>query len=145
MAGYAEIFVVARDAVKSRALCKSIADALSDVVPSRVQLHGCDFSRLPLMAPHLVVNCTPLGLKNEEVPSDIAALIKRIGPHGLFMDTVYSRGKSTKLCQVAAEAGIASGDGKSMLVEQALLAFEYWTGRKPPSELLWTAIDNATQ
>jgi shikimate dehydrogenase len=56
-------------------------------------------------------------------------------------DLVYNP-RQTKLVADARAAGLPATTGLGMLVEQAALAFEIWTGHIPPREILWDAVDN---
>jgi shikimate dehydrogenase len=38
--------------------------------------------------------------------------------------------------------GLSATTGLGMLIEQAALAFEIWTGHTPPHDILRTAADN---
>jgi shikimate dehydrogenase len=95
-------------------------------------------------APALIVNCTPIGLSGEVVPEWIVAMMNnsRRGQHiPIFFDMVYSRGMdATPLVKKAAQLGLVACDGLQMLIEQAAMSFEFWTGIKVPSTVLAEAI-----
>jgi shikimate dehydrogenase len=81
----------------------------------------------------LVVNATSLGWKGDETPLD-GALI----PSGaLVYDMVY---RPTRLLHDAAERGAKTQDGLTMLVRQAALAFQHWTGQEVPLEVMLKAV-----
>lgn len=81
---------------------------------------------LPPKRLDLIVNATSAGMKHgKEVPLDWA-LIKE--PAAAY-DLVYSPAETPWL-HGAKKAGIPCTNGLGMLVEQAALAFELWTGRK---------------
>lgn len=76
----------------------------------------------------LIVNTTPLGMSpnisGSPWPQDLEL------PSGAFVyDLVYNPSKTTLLSQ-AESAGLKFANGSGMLVEQALLSFERWTGNK---------------
>jgi len=80
----------------------------------------------------LVVNCTSAGLK-AEAPSLIPA---KFFHKNLFVyDTIY-KPQQTQLLQEAEKAGAKTANGLSMLLNQGALAFEIWTGRTAPLELM---------
>ena len=83
----------------------------------------------------LVINATSLGWQPEESPLD-AALLPR---NCLVFDMVY---RPTRLQREAAAHGARILDGAGMLVRQAALAFEYWTGRPAPFDVMWAAFHN---
>ncbi len=56
-------------------------------------------------------------------------------PHqALIYDLVYNP-RETKLVKDACAAGLSATTGLGMLIEQAALSFEIWTGRKPSEKL----------
>jgi shikimate 5-dehydrogenase len=83
----------------------------------------------------LLVNATPLGTipLSEESPMAGSALDGR-----LVYDLVYNPRK-TRLLADAESAGCHTLNGLPMLVEQALLQFEWWTGRRPARHLFEAA------
>lgn len=75
----------------------------------------------------LVVNTTPCGMKtNTELPLDWGLLEKE--PAAAY-DLVYAP-KETPWLKSAKKLGIPCANGLGMLVEQAALSFELWTGKK---------------
>ena len=84
--------------------------------------------------PHILINATPLGLK----PGDPLPL----NPDFITSDTtvcdlVY---KNTRFLQEAANKGAKTLDGSGMLLWQGVLAFELWTGIKPPVDIMRQAL-----
>lgn len=80
----------------------------------------------------LLVNATSLGWHADETPLP-AALIP---PGALVYDMVY---RETRLLRDAATRGARAADGLGMLVHQAALAFERWTGKPAPIEVMRAA------
>ena len=92
--------------------------------------------RLPQQV-SLIVNTTPLGMSPNIAASpwpDAAPL----PPQAFLYDLVYNP-PETLLLRQARAAGLQAANGLGMLVEQAVLAFEIWTGRRPPRQALWDA------
>lgn len=87
-------------------------------------IQGCD----------VLVNATPLGMAGEDVPVSTAGL----ATVGLVFDTVYGP-TQTPLLARAADAGIAAVNGIGMLVHQAAIAFEAFTGQEAPLEAMRAA------
>lgn len=80
--------------------------------------------------PHIIINATPLGLK----PDDPLPLNPDfITPDMVICDLVY---KNTKFLKEAGNKGARTLDGSGMLLWQGVLAFELWTGVKPPVEIM---------
>jgi shikimate dehydrogenase len=86
----------------------------------------------------LIVNTTPLGmspnLDASPWPNDLP-----FPSNAAVYDLVYNPGE-TKLVKDARVAGLHATTGLGMLIEQAALAFEIWTGRKPPRNILYEAV-----
>jgi shikimate dehydrogenase len=83
----------------------------------------------------LVVNTTPIGLHDDEVPIDplmIPATSKVI-------DLVYRRGE-TAWVRALKQSRIRACDGIGMLIEQGALAFERWFGIAPDRTVMWEAV-----
>jgi shikimate dehydrogenase len=87
----------------------------------------------------LLVNTTPLGMfpEVEQTP----------WPEGLpfpdaelVYDVVYNP-RQTRLLRQAAAAGLRTASGIGMLVEQAALSFEIWTGQVAPHASLLAAVE----
>ena len=62
-------------------------------------------------------------------------------PNTVIYDLVYNP-RETKLVKDARAQGLQATTGLGMLIEQAALAFELWTGHTPPRDILWNATDN---
>jgi shikimate dehydrogenase len=85
----------------------------------------------------LLVNATTLGLH----PGDPLP----VGEHllsevGAVLDLVYSD-DATPLVRAARDAGIPAADGSTMLIAQGAAAYECWTGRAAPVEVMQRAVD----
>ncbi len=88
-------------------------------------------------APTLVINCTPVGMVPHVDESPWLAGVPF--PPGLTLyDTIY-RPQKTRLMRQAEEAGGRAIGGLGMLVRQGAKAFEIWTGRKAPVEVMLAA------
>lgn len=80
----------------------------------------------------LVVNATPVGMWPQVEQSPWPE--ERPWPERAFLyDLVYNP-PNTRLVRQARAAGLQAVSGAGMLVEQAALAFERWTGRPAPRE-----------
>ena len=82
----------------------------------------------------IVVNATTVGMGTNDVPFDPALL----RPAQVVSDLVYHP-LETVLLRAAARAGCATVDGLDMLVHQAVLQQELWTGKRPDPTLLRSA------
>ena len=79
----------------------------------------------------LIVNATPVGQQNDDMPIDIA----RIPKTAAVIDLVYRRG-ATPWVRAARKRGNPAADGLPMLIEQGALAFARWFGREPDREAM---------
>lgn len=83
----------------------------------------------------LIVNATPMGMVDDDMPVAIAALPRRC----LVFDMVYRQGE-TAWVRGARDAGHPATDGLPMLVEQAARSFRRWLGVEPNREVMWGAL-----
>jgi shikimate dehydrogenase len=72
-----------------------------------------------------VINATPLGMKGEQLPDSV---VERAGA---FIDMTYGPGRTPAVAQ-ALSLGLPTADGLTMLVGQAVEAFELFTGLSAP-------------
>jgi shikimate dehydrogenase len=84
----------------------------------------------------LLINATSLGWHGDETPLTDPAL----SPGALVYDMVYRR---TPLMRAAEMRGARASDGLGMLLYQGALAFERWTGRAAPLELMRQVLRNS--
>lgn len=82
----------------------------------------------------IIINATPSGLKPDDHLPLNPDLIK---PHIVVCDLIY---KKTELLKKAKSKGAKIIDGLGMLLWQGVLAFELWTGIKPPVEVMRKAL-----
>jgi len=83
----------------------------------------------------LVINATPIGMRDSEHPVDIAMLSANCS----VLDLVY-RVDETPWVRAARARGLAAADGLSMLVEQGALAFEWWFEVPADRAAMWKAL-----
>lgn len=88
----------------------------------------------------LIVNTTPLGMTpnthKSPRPEDIS-----LPKQTMIYDLVYNP-RETKLVRDARAHGLRATTGLGMLIEQAALSFELWTGHHPSPDVLWNAVGN---
>lgn len=84
----------------------------------------------------VVVNCTPLGLDDED-PLEGLPLGGRV-----VLDLAYRRGGTRLFRRAWSEAAMAL-QGDAMLLHQGAAAFELWTGRDAPLEVMRRALAEA--
>ncbi|WP_217912783.1 shikimate dehydrogenase [Miltoncostaea marina] len=85
----------------------------------------------------LVVNATSLGLHGDEVPPELP--MAGLGDGRAVADIVYRPG-GTPWLAAAARRGARTVDGLGMLLHQGAAAFEQWTGRPAPVQVMREAL-----
>ncbi len=87
----------------------------------------------------IVVNATPIGLENDDVP----VRLERLEQNAAVLDLVYRPGETAWVRLAKADGRIAS-DGLPMLLEQGAAAFGIWFGIQPDRDVMWSALKEAT-
>lgn len=127
--GVSELFVVNRTSEKAL----EIADEIRKKFPAvRVA------AEYPKAGVDLVVNATSLGLKsNDALPLDANQF--SLKQTAAVFDMIY-RPAETGLLQAAKKAGCKTANGLGMLLHQGAKAFEIWTGKTAPLEVMRQAL-----
>jgi shikimate dehydrogenase len=123
-AGAARVTVVNRTAERANdavALAPGVA-----VVGRPEDLRACD----------IVVNATSVGMGGDELPLDAALLHSE----QVVADIVYHP-RCTALLTAAAAAGARTVEGLGMLVHQAVLQQQLWTGVSADAAVMWAAAE----
>ncbi|HSL12472.1 MAG TPA: shikimate dehydrogenase [Actinomycetota bacterium] len=108
-------------------------DAVRDVVASLgTAVAGVALADADGVVADVVINATPLGRRGELPPHP------RFRPGMLAVDLLY-RPVVTPFQRVAREAGADAFGGLGLLVQQAALSFERWTGARGPLEVMSAA------
>jgi shikimate dehydrogenase len=129
--GLAELHAVVRDVARADGLSRAVegSDTVLRLVPFAEAAET-------LVGPSLLVNATPLGAGGEELP------LPPLGADSLVVDLTYRPGP-TPLQAAARAAGAPCFDGLGLLLHQAALSFELWTGRAAPFEVMSAAAREA--
>ena len=85
----------------------------------------------------ILINATPLGMYPKVKASPIS---KELLQSNLFVFDVIYNPLETKLMREAAEIGCKTLGGLDMLINQGVIAFEWWTGKTPNSALMKNKI-----
>ena len=133
--GGARVTIANRTASRARALARWI----SRRVP-RASLHTVSWRAAAIGASlaeaDLLVNATSLGLRAGDRLPVAAADLRR---HLVVYDLVYGR-RPTWIVVQAQRRGLVASDGLGMLLYQGARAFELWTGRKAPVDMMRRAL-----
>jgi len=129
LAGAARIRVLARGAGRAGALAPLAGEAAFEAAALG------DGAAPAVAAADIVVNATPVGQEGEEPLIPVAAL----RPGAAVVDLVYHP-LETPLLRTARERGARVVSGLGMLVHQAALQVEAWTGQPAPLEAMRAAV-----
>jgi shikimate dehydrogenase len=118
---------------------KQARDMITNLGITNIQALNLEKGELSLLREiHLVVNTTPVGMFPD---SDLSPW-----PDGLqfpensaVYDLIYNPSE-TRLMKSARKAGLGAVNGLGMLVEQAALSFEIWTGMKAPRAVMRQSV-----
>lgn len=107
----------------------------------RKQINVIDLSavQLPTTSLQLVINTTPVGMHPHSDASPWPDSLPFPG-NVIVYDLVYNP-RETLFVRQAHKAGLSATTGLGMLIEQAALAFERWTGKKAPRQVMAEAIE----
>ena len=140
------VYLAARRLVQAKKLAEALANyPLSRSIPvGLITVYSLSTmeANLQFLLPGiaLIINTTPIGMTPNIDGSPWPTNLP-YPPHAAIYDLVYNP-RETKLVRDAGLQGLRGTTGLGMLVEQAALAFEIWTGHRPPREVMF---DSATQ
>jgi shikimate dehydrogenase len=129
-----------RESAAERLLAEVAARLDRDLPDARaIALGSEDALTLALSTTDVVVNATPVGLDDPDAcpipPSWLSYM-----PSGAFvMDMLYTA-PETRLVRAARERGVRAANGLTMLLYQGAAAFELWTGRDAPLDVMRAAL-----
>jgi shikimate dehydrogenase len=137
-----ELIIANRNVARAEELLRHLEKEMRGASPAP-ELRVINWTELELEAAlretDLVVNATAAGLD----PKEPAVLAAKMIPANVFVfDTVYGAG-AEKLRKEAEAAGARWSDGLGMLLHQGAAAFEIWTGRTAPLEIMREALQTA--
>lgn len=135
------VCIIGRNKERFEALLQDLDVLSAREQAPRPRIDGALFNRFRaeslLLRADLVINATSVGLRNRNEPLLIDVNVLRVG--SLVMDMVFNAGL-TPLLQAARARGCFVMDGLSMLLYQGTLAFELWTGKDAPVEVMREAL-----
>jgi len=111
---------------------------LQDIVKKKIEFISLEQLPAGIKASQLLVNTSPLGMKEGDLP----VIDKKLLHKGLSVyDVIYNR--ETELIKDATLLGLCCSGGLGMLLYQGVHAFEFWTGKKAPVEVMRKALTAA--
>jgi shikimate dehydrogenase len=94
----------------------------------------------PVRQAQVIVNATAVGMAGGPDPQGLPLPADALRREHRVVDIVYQP-RVTPLLAAAAAVGAATDDGVAMLVGQAALAFQIWTGLEPPLAVMTSAVE----
>jgi shikimate dehydrogenase len=125
------------DALKERS--GALSGELNRVFDAGLTSVAADIGELQSCNPELFINTTPVGMKEDD-PLLINA--DKLFPCTFVYDVIYNL-PETRLLRTAKARGCNYANGLGMLLYQGVLAFEFWTGRQAPVEVMRRALEDA--
>lgn len=120
------------DLAKAQELAKRIQRFCPSVaIETVVRIEDSDIGKADIL-----INATPVGMKPED-----PLLVKKewLRPELFVYDLIYNP-IETKLLKIAKEVGCRYANGLGMLLYQGCLAFEHWTQKRAPVDVMRKAL-----
>lgn len=133
-AGVERLTIANRTVTRAQSLANDVAGFLSRV-------NAVPLEEAPGEA-DLIVNSTSVGMAPGEVAGRTPLAATSISPGALAYDMVYTPAE-TPFMRYAREAGAHVVGGLWMLIYQGAAAFELWTGKKAPIDVMYRAARQA--
>jgi shikimate dehydrogenase len=133
-----QVVVAARRREQAAGLVQHIHDAIqAHILLSALHLDHPSLNSLDPI-PALIINTTPVGMFPQEDTSPWPENLNFPNQAALY-DLVYNP-PETVLMSAARKAGLQVANGLGMLVEQAALSFEIWTGLNAPRQVMHQVV-----
>jgi shikimate dehydrogenase len=139
-----QVTIAARRREQAQALVETIQASKSNTAPTgeikeltAIHLDETSLSDM-YPTPSLIINTTPLGMFPHQDASPWPQDLD-LPPEAAVYDLVYYPAE-TALMRAAREGGLHVTNGLGMLVEQAALSFEIWTGLVAPREVMYQSV-----
>ncbi len=134
--GVPEVVIMARNLDKREALAAQLAAYSSQYKISSIGFNLEKSQAILDLKSLLLINTTPLGMQEDD-PLPFPA--KHIRPEWVVADLIYQP-EETSLMKAAKNMGAKTVSGLGMLLYQGALAFEIWTQKKPPINVMKRAL-----
>lgn len=134
LAGVAEITVVNRSAARGQELVALLNERVHTNA-ALVVLAG-DYEVSP--EAEILINATSIGLGAADARVPLA--VESLRPELIVADVIFNP-PQTRLLRDAAERGCTTLDGLGMLVNQAVIGFQIWTGIDPDASAMREALE----
>ena len=141
-AGVERIALVTRDPKRAADEWGIVDSSMSEIIkphaaslsPAGAQLQALCYEALERSCSDfdLLVNATSLGMNDDWMPVPADWLCSQVAA---VYDVVYRKMGTTPLVATARELGIPAADGRSMLIEQAIVGMHFWGIEENPTRL----------
>lgn len=138
-----EVIIAARRMTQTQQLVNSFTNYQLPVTALSLSDMETTLTNLPSLISNLslIVNTTPVGMTPNIDQSPWPENLP-LPPRAAIYDLVYSP-PETKLVREAREQGLSAATGLGMLIEQAALAFEIWTGKNPSRKIMQASVEQS--
>lgn len=136
LAGIARLTIVNRSAARGETLANLLRDNLK--LDTTLVTGASDFA-VPA-GTDIVINATSVGLYNAEARLPLA--IETLRPEMVVADVIGNPPR-TRFIRDAEARGCRTLDGLGMLVNQGIVAVQYWTGIEPDAGVMRQALEEA--
>ena len=107
--------------------------------PSEGRLRAVTADQVLANGYELIVNCTTVGMRDEDPFDRLPLDPERLGAGVLVVDLVYA-GAESRLMREARSRGATAVEGVEVLVRQGAESLRIWTGREPPLDVMRRAV-----
>ena len=118
---------------------RDLARAMSAQMRHSAVVRVCSMRDPCLSDADLIVNATPIGMGNDEIPIDMG----QIRSGAAVLDMVYGANE-TRFVRESRNAGHKAIDGLRMLLHQGVAAFRLWFKEDPDADVMWRALKSET-
>ena len=141
-----QVCIAARRIEQAKELIIDLSDSTTNTGQNNMSRGQLSFTRLEPTSIRdltadisLIVNTTPLGMA-PHIHTCVWPPSTPLPQSAIVYDLVYNP-RDTELVRAARVAGLPATTGLGMLIEQAALAFERWTGSPAPRHAMWNAVN----
>lgn len=137
--GVASLAIANRTVARAEELAADLRDTVADVLA--LDPESSTLAERTASA-DLIVNATSVGMRGGPAEDRSPVADGLIPPACVVLDMVYNP-EATPLLEMAKDAGASIVGGLPMLVHQGAAAFERWTGKKAPIDVMFAAARRA--
>jgi shikimate dehydrogenase len=140
--GGASVSVWNRTPERADELVRDLAGAGANT-PAEGRLRAVTAEQARASRYQLIVNCTAIGMKDEDPFEHLPLEAERLGAGMVVVDLVYAGGES-HLAEEARGRGATAVEGLEVLVRQGAESLRIWTGQDPPLDVMREAAAKGT-